>query len=360
MNSGVDRRLHVGVDARSLCGSLTGIGHYVHEVLKRLDAESITLYCAPCAPAIPLQSNWRIRVSRLPRQIALRYDFSQFLERDGVDVFWAAQTLVPKLGLSTPVVSTVHDINHILVPNTMSWGTRLAHKLWFNRDLESAERVVANSMSTAFRVRQCLGLDVDGVARPGVSAAFRPISTVNALRVLSKYKLPSSFILAVGTIEPRKNIQSLLEAHAKLFADKKVPELVLVGKLGWKISRNSLVGSGVRALGYVPDSDLPSLYSLASVFVIPSLYEGYGMSAAEARACGCRVVATDIPELRESAGLGSIFVDPTSEGIASGILTALDSEKPNPASSSTWDECAGVYARIFQEVVSNSRACNSV
>ena len=108
--------------------------------------------------------------------------------------------------------------------------------------------------------------------------------------------------------------------------------------------------SGVIALGYVPDDDLPALYSGCDVFVFPSIYEGFGIPVLEARACGARVVATDIPEIREAGGDSTTYVMPTSEGIRSGIMRVLS--QPQTASTGTmrphtWEESAVTFARLL-------------
>ena len=119
---------------------------------------------------------------------------------------------------------------------------------------------------------------------------------------------PPGTCSAWGPFEPRKNIPTLVKAYLQLRSQRSMPDLVLAGQKGWGSDESLLSGPGIRSLGYVEERDLPALYSGATAFLMPSLYEGYGMPAAEARACGCRVVATDIRELREAAGDQAIFV----------------------------------------------------
>ena len=341
----------IAVDARSLCGPLTGIGNYVNEILKELGKDErfqFLLYCAPHKPLIATPEAWLVRASRLPRQVALRTTFKYWAQKDNVDVFWAPQTLAPRM--QVPVVSTIHDLNYLLAPTTMSWGTKLAHKLWFNEDVRASRHLIANSFATAERLKNHLEVNVSAVARPGVSDNFCPASASAVYKAKLKYNLPSEYLIAVGTLEPRKNINALIEAHTPLFIDGKAPALVLVGRCGWKTDTRSFERPGLRLLGYVPDADLPALYSAAHALVIPSLYEGYGMPASEARACGCPVVATDIPELHESAGQDAIFITPTAEGISEGILLAAKTLRPAPIRLSSWSDAAKAYSKIFSEL----------
>lgn len=357
MQSRGRKGLSVAVDARSLCAPLAGIGHYVREVLLALDNTGslrIHLYCAPRPPVIELPRHWNVRVARTPRQIALKLFFGHWADRDGADVFWAPQTLLPRTRL--PTVATIHDLNHILVPDTMSWGTRLAHRLWFNHDVFSATRIVANSHATAQRLTNLVGRTTNAIATPGVAARFSRMDHSAYMPVLRKYGLEPHFLLAVGTLEPRKNIITLARAHAPLYAAGKAPPLALAGRVGWGEAFPASDFPGIRLLGYVADEDLPALYSAAAAFVLPSLYEGYGMPAAEARACGTRIMASNLPELREAAGPNAIFVAPDETGIRDGLLQVLALPPQPPARPSTWDGAACVYLNEFSAAAESLRS----
>lgn len=345
--------LSIAVDARSLCGPLSGIGHYVHEVLKALDKVGnvqLHVYCAPRFPTVPLPDHWHVRMVPLPRQIAIKAVFGHWARMDKVDVFWAPQTILPRGKF--PKVATVHDLNHILVPETMSWGTALAHRLWFESDIHRADRVVANSSGTSERLMSLLGRRADQVAVPGVVSRFRPMNAGEYTDVLSKYQLQPGYVLAVGTLEPRKNLQALIRAHASLYADGRVPELVLGGSIGWGKALPPESFPGVRLLGYVADEHLPALFSAARAYAIPSLYEGYGMPAAEARACGVNILASDIPELREAAGPGAVFVATDESSIREGLLKVV-SEPPSELVNERvcWEQTAEIYLEQFTSVI---------
>lgn len=133
-------------------------------------------------------------------------------------------------------------------------------------------------------------------------------------------------------------------------------KLVLAGGSGWKDAEIaagiSSAGECIKELGYVPDQDLAALYSGADAFVFPSLYEGFGMPVLEARACGARVIASDLPELREAGGAEGVYVPPTYEGIREGILRAL-AMPPPPAIDVTqdrWERGAASLAEVFHDL----------
>ena len=117
-------------------------------------------------------------------------------------------------------------------------------------------------------------------------------------------------------------------------------------------------GDNIRTLGYVEQQDLPGLYAGAEVFAFPSLYEGYGMPVAEALACGTRVLATNIPALREAGGEHSLYVEPTVEGIAAGLLQSLESPRPVAGRHSrrSWRESAAELADVLERLAKSRGA----
>jgi glycosyltransferase involved in cell wall biosynthesis len=172
------------------------------------------------------------------------------------------------------------------------------------------------------------------VMRLGVDAHFRPYEPADAARhIAQKYGSSENYILSVGTIEPRKNLATLIEAIGILKGQGKLAhQLVVAGAKGWGKSRIAesilkwkLTESDVKFLGFIPETDLPLLYSGAAVFVFPSVYEGFGLPLVEAMACGVAIVASNtssIPEVVEDAAL---LVSPyDSEAMAAGILRLLN------------------------------------
>lgn len=354
----------IGLDGTPLSRVRAGIGRYVFEVCRRLDRElpdaRFVVYSPRSMQFDPPSRRWELRVdesaaSRMPSSyLWLRWRLPYMLRQDGVDVFWATRTLVPFVaGMRT--VMMVHDLNHRLAPWSMPVMTRLAHRVWYESDVARADVVVSNSEATARRLLHFTARAADAVARPGVDAQFMPPDAERAQAVLRCYGVGGPYFLAVGTLEPRKNLTTLIEAFVALKRAGACPEhrLLLVGAEGWGhrqlrrlLHRHERLG--ISALGYVPDDDLVALYARSEAFVIPSLYEGFGMPAAEALACGARVVATDIPELREATMGGAIYVEPSIEGVLGGLRRVL--EQPGgtvPPSLPTWDGAARVLAHAL-------------
>jgi glycosyltransferase involved in cell wall biosynthesis len=170
------------------------------------------------------------------------------------------------------------------------------------------------------------------------------------------YGISQPYLLNIAVWEPRKNLELLVRTFINMKKNGWLPKhkLVLIGKKGWKSNRtvslvSDSIGEHIIAPGYVPDQHLPALYVGADAFIFPSLYEGFGMPVLEARACGTRIVATDIPELREAGGKDPVYVEPTEEGIREGILEALKKAKPDPTQliRRTWEQGGMTLAKAL-------------
>lgn len=344
-------RLRVGIDGEALRTPLSGVGQYVFQLcreLERLVPEHVQLFAYARLPASHLalpSSRWILRrepraaFRKVPSFLWLRTRGAAMCAEDGIDVFWAGRTLHPRLKPPVRTVCTVHDLNHLVVPETMQRATRWSHQLWFERDLRHADAVVANSRGTAERLRSALGVEPAAVVRPGLDARFRPLSERErdaARAALAARDIREPYLLSVATLEPRKNVEAVYRAFMELKRRGALPrhQLVLAGKNGWhnRALSEALAKAhvhGVRTPGYVPDTLLPALYGLSDLVLLPSLYEGFGMPALEARACGARVLVSDAPELCEAAGAAGFVVEPTVSGIRRGIQRALLSAQPS-------------------------------
>ena len=254
--------------------------------------------------------------------------------RDRLDVFHTAYYPVPKLPV--PVVLTVNDVRFAHLPDTYPLLRRLFLRLVVQSSLKVADRIIAISQNTKddlihlFGVKQAK-IDVVHIA---ADPQFCSVKNVSKLaRVRQKYSLPEHFILYVGHLEPRKNIERLVAAFDQLH-NKLRHYLVILGKPNFifeetiKQAYQSDCASKVLFTGYVEDSDMAAIYTLADLLVFPSLHEGFGVPVLEAMACGTPVLTSNISALPEVAGDAAILVDPYSvESIANGILAILSDEK---------------------------------
>lgn len=336
--------LRIGIDGEALRSPLSGVGQYVLQLARGLDEllpdASFYAYARLPAERLVLPSpRWVLRVEpwpalrTLPSFAWLKTRGARMCRHDRLDVFWAGRTLHPHLGAPVRTVCTVHDLNHLIVPETMELPTRWSHRLWLRGDVHGADVVVANSLGTAQRLGNLLGIPVQGVVSPGLDSRYRPLDEADrpaALAALRRLGIEPPYLLSVATLEPRKNVEALYRAFIDLRRRDELPDcrLVLAGARGWQDERlmdelHAARGDGVVLPGFVPDELMPALYGCAKALVCPSLYEGFGMPVLEARACGTRVVVSDTPELREAGGAHALFIQPTVAGIRAGLQRAM-------------------------------------
>jgi glycosyltransferase involved in cell wall biosynthesis len=194
---------------------------------------------------------------------------------------------------------------------------------------------------------------------------FRVYDPRDLVPTREKYRLPENFILFVGSLEPRKNLERLLLAYQNLEeATRREVKLVLVGFKGWEneriVSLIRKMKSNVSYLGYTPEEDLGKIYNLARLFIYPSLYEGFGLPPLEAMACGCPVVVSNAASLPEVCGEGALYVNHYEvTSIAQGIdrvlkddaLRSLLAAKGRArASQFSWERAAVEHLKVFEEL----------
>jgi glycosyltransferase involved in cell wall biosynthesis len=199
----------------------------------------------------------------------------------------------------------------------------------------------------------------------GISAHFKPMENLEKLNTVRRtYDLPNSFLLYVGVIEPRKNLPVLFDAFK--LANLPDVKLVITGKKGWlydeTFARVQKLGleKSVLFTGFVPDDDLPALYSLAEAFVFPSLYEGLGLPVLEAMACGAPTMCSDSSSLPEVAGEAAVLVAPTDVRGWAAAMTSLTQNAAlraglrerglAQAARFTWEAAARQAREVYREL----------
>jgi glycosyltransferase involved in cell wall biosynthesis len=360
--------LRIGIDGDALRDPLSGVGYYIFNLGRELDAllpEALFIaYSRLPAAAVLLPSpRWQLRsepvvaLRRLPSFVWLKTRCPAMCASDRIDVFWAGRTLHPRLDGGVHTVCSVHDLNYLVVPETMRFQGRWSDRLWFRGDILTADCVLANSYGTAERIRMMIGAEVSDVVLPGVTPQFHLSLSAGEVEIpenLSRLGVRRPYLLSVAAPEPRKNLDVVLRAYIDLKSGGKLSgyQLVLAGPTGWKNRAlrqrlDEARAHGLVLAGYVPDELMPFLYAGADALIFPSLYEGFGMPVLEARACGARVVTTDSPELREAGDEYVIYVQPTLDGVKAGIQRAIRLPKPPPAVGRTWKESARILARAL-------------
>lgn len=229
-----------------------------------------------------------------------------------------------------PSVVTIFDLSFLRYPQRLSIGRRHYLRAVTHISAHRARRVIAISESGRSEICDLLGIAPDkiDVALPGVTQDFCPLPAEQVSRFRIEHRLPERFILYVGTIEPRKNLDTLLKAYAQLPGRREV-KLVLAGGRGWQSERLSALiektglAQDVLMVGYVSNDELPLWYNTSEVFVYPSVYEGFGMPVLEAMACGRPTIVSDSSSLPEVVGSSGILVPPADTAAWSDALSTL-------------------------------------
>jgi glycosyltransferase involved in cell wall biosynthesis len=239
----------------------------------------------------------------------------------GIDVFHAPANVLPAR-LPCPSVVTVHDLAFMRYPQFFRPARRLYQRRLTARSVARATHVVAVSESTKRDLIELMRVPEERlhVIYPGIAADFQPVGDPKILASFrAKHGLPERYLLYLGTLEPRKNLLTLVEAYARLHGQMAdAPPLLLAGAKGWYYEP---LFSRVRALGlerfvvfpgYVARDEQPLWYAGAELFVFPSLYEGFGLPVVEALACGTPTITSNVSSLPEVAGDVAWQVDPRS------------------------------------------------
>jgi glycosyltransferase involved in cell wall biosynthesis len=326
----------VGIDARAAAEVQAGRGRVVRELLAALAGleheHRFALYCRRAEPALELDQ--RFAWHRLPAPDPLWHAFAAAHASRSCDVFLSTNSYLTVWFLRVPSVAIVYDLVAFRPGSRAQRRASLIERATISPAVRRAARLVCISEATRKDlVERFPAAEGKSVVVPlAAGTQFRPTTDASVLEgVRGRYGLEGSFVLSVGTIEPRKNLSRLVEAYAALPASlRDGRELVLVGPRGWEteeLAAGASDGGRIRMLGYVPDEDLAALYASCDVFCYPALYEGFGLPVLEAMSCGAAVVTSKSASLPEVGGDAARYVDPTSvESIRDGLAELLSSE----------------------------------
>ncbi len=305
--------LKVVVDGSGLQLPRAGVGVYTTQILHAMSVERpdcrLTIFGPPGAFMHVAHSAYR----PLPRArlIGRHLQWPARIRQLKPDAYFGPAGALPLGDVGCPSVITIHDLaiyrNRKWFPARQPLSTR-----WIvPRSVLRADVVIAVSESTAADI-----VDIFGIPRSrievvphGVATSFTPMGTEDLAAARARLGLPDRFILCVGTIQPRKNLETLLEAWA-MMRDR--PDLVVVGAWGWQYEsvreRMGRLGPGLHHIEGLDPADLPAVYNLARVLAHPAWYEGFGLPPLEAMACGTPVVVSDRSSLPEVVGDAGIVV----------------------------------------------------
>ena len=333
-------RPKIGINAHLLTGRQgyrrAGIHNYISRLLRQMAVQNgefdFTVYCNATKELGDL--NLQLVSTLLPAGHPLGRIFWEqliwpvFAWRQKLDLIHSMAFVTPYVS-SVPSVVTVYDLSFIHYPDQFPRLRQRYLARQTRRSCLSARRVVAISESGRHDIHRLFGVPLShiDVINPGVEDVFHPRPAAEVDDFRRQKQLPARYVLHVGTLQPRKNIPTLINAFADLTIEDIV--LVLIGGKGWQYDeifervRSLGLEERVRFAGYVPGDELPLWYNAASVLVFPSHYEGFGMPVLEAMACGTPVIAAQTSAIPEAAGDAAMLFDPLDRTTLSERLAAV-------------------------------------
>ena len=373
--------MRVGIDGYPLAEPRTGVGHYTLELARALALISPSDQFELVSPApfdsAALDEIERAQLANLhttnPRASSIRghwwsIGLPLYARRARFDLFHGTNFDVPLWKKRRSVV-TIHDLSALLHPE--KHRSRLVRRARLRLPLvvRVADMIITPTESVKREVCRHLSVKPDKVtAIPSAARrSFQPIPFAQTAEIRKRLGVEDNFLLFVGTLEPRKNLLTLLKAFAQILSQRSQrPQLVIAGGEGWLMDdsfafiKKAAISERLRFTGYLSDDDLCALYSSCRVFIYPSVYEGFGLPPLEAMACGAPVIAGRIPSLQETLGSTARLVEPLDvDALAKSIIEVVEDTKqrdmlvaagPTQAGKFSWEQTARLTLDVYRQL----------
>ncbi len=378
--------MRIGLDGIPLNQELTGVGHYTHELARALaaGAPADQFEIVSPLPFIPQLDDTRdgrppnLRLVQAHANLLTRrwwtIGASRYVKTNSLTLFHGTNFEVP-LWQRCPSVLTIHDLSQLLYPETHEQPRvrRARHRLPLMA--RAATMIITPTESVRNQVCERLNIPRDKVVVVPEAAreVFCPQAPEQTAAARKRLGVEDEFLLFVGTIEPRKNLLTLLPAFNQILRERSRPlQLVIAGKLGWLTDElfvciaQSGLSERIRLTGYLGDEDLRALYSSCRIFVYPSLYEGFGLPPLEAMACGAPVIASRIESIEEvCAGAARLVEARGVDALAKATIGLLDNETElqrlsaagrKRAGEFSWPRTARQTRAVYEEAINRFAA----
>ncbi len=374
--------MNIGFDISALSIPKSGVGNYQVNLLSallKIDKENFyNLYAFNFRNKKRFKeikfpsSNYKINISSIPQRLItawwLMFNFPSLESVVGdCDIYHVSEICIQPTK-KAKTVAFVHDLTTLLHSRHHARSNVFAHKMRF-KNINKVDAILTNSDYTKGDIIKHLNINPDKifVTYLGADKRFCPKLKKNIQSILYKYNLNKPYILFVGTLEPRKNVQTLIKAFDELKKKHDLPhQLVLIGRAGWlyedifKTIKQSRNKNDIKCLGYVEDKDLPILMNGAKVFVYPSFYEGFGLPILEAMQCGTPVITSNTSSMPEVGGDACLYIEPEDvTGLADQIyrvvynnelIEDLSQKGIKRAKNFSWDKCARETLKIYESL----------
>lgn len=351
---------------------LRGIGRYTLELQGALKRQGLDLTLLQSGAFDGYPNSVKLSgVNLLPALLTIgQLEIAWITWRRSLDLVHDPTGVIPLQMTPAKRLATVHDVIPYIYPQTCTMLDWLIYRFWLPFAVRGLDRVVTVSQQSRGDIVQFLSIEAEKVMviPEAANKHYRPMGTEEIQSSLKRAEIDFSYILYVGSVEPRKNLPRLLEAYALLRQWSVTWDLVIVGARNfWKttpvaeVFKRLGLQSCVHFTGYISEEDLPAIYNGADLFIFPSLYEGFGLPVLEAMACGTPVVTSNSSSLPEVAGEAAILIDPYDVDAMAAAMQCILSD-PNLAEELaakgiararefSWERTARETIAVYEEVL---------
>lgn len=374
--------MRIALDGIPLAEPKTGIGHYTFELARGLAALAPE-YDFELVAHVPIETSIEgafdeslpanLRPVHAPVNALSRrwwtIGLPLYVQQNGITLFHGTNYKIPLWNRCRTIV-TIHDLSLLLHSHTHEAELVRRARRRLPATARMASKIITDSESVKREICEHLNVKPEKIAVVPLAPrrAFRPVAAERSIEARHRLGVEEEFILFVGTVEPRKNLLTLVRAFEELARHKSFrTQLVIAGQKGWlteelfALVEQSGLSARILFTGYISDADLAALYSSCRVCVYPSLYEGFGLPPLEAMSCGAPVITSRIPVIMETVGEAARLVEPTNvRELAACIADVCRSEEERArlsadgivrAAGFTWERTARLTLDVYREVL---------
>lgn len=358
--------MKIAIDVQTTLGQPTGFGFYVSnlvESIQRIDEHNQYILARPESEK---------DFSTPQRFIWDQTKFPSIARKEGADLLHQPCFSAPML-FNGPVVVTIHDIISILFPQNIPFASRMFYSKWMPFSYKKATQIISISESTKRDIIRVLKIPREkiSVIHNGFDARLQKrVLSSDIERMRNKFGITEDYLLHIGTLEPRKNLEFLIDVYSQVIKDRKNQNLslVLTGKKGWYyeglFEKVEKLGLKERVIftGYIDERDKAPLYQGAKIFTFPSLYEGFGLPPLEAMASGVPVISSNTSSMPEVIADAGILLSPTAKSgwveaitrVNTDRTTYLEMQKKNvdQVEKFNWEQTARETINVYEKCLS--------
>jgi len=369
-------KAEIGLIAYGLNRAETGIARYTRELIAGLQQAEIDITILQTDQTMHGKKNIRLKGSKfLPGLLTFgQIEIARLAYQKNLALVHDTTGCAPLWLTRASRLVTIHDVIPYIYPETSTKLDWLIYRFWLPLIVQRLDSIITASEHSKMDILRYLPVKPENITviPEAASPIYQPLSSTEVEHTLSRHRINFPYILYVGSIQARKNLTRLLEAFAQVRHWAQKWKLVIVGAAQWKYAsvfetlEQLQLTSNVHFTNYVAESDLPALYNGASLFVFPSLYEGFGLPVLEAMACGTPVITSNCSSLPEVTGEAAILVDPVdTNAIALAMRRVL--EEPDlartlkekgiaRAQQFSWKQTARRTAQVYERLLNEQVA----